>query len=86
MIERIAKEMLRTGVRFDSVRKICVASIFCTDEFARLLTSVFKLSSFKNFYGASEVCGAICAGPNNTISYDSLGYPAPLSEMKVIIW
>lgn len=83
VLEGVAKEILRRGVTLDSIKEVIVLSAHLTKQAAQLITSAFKLTSFKNVYGSSEAAAAICVAVRGLTAYKTLGFPAPNTQLKV---
>lgn len=78
-------EMRRTGVRLNSVRKINVGGTASSETLAKAVTTLFgDLRSLRNSYVQSESCCLICFAPHDEINLRSVGFPAPMTQLKFI--
>ncbi|KAK8759089.1 hypothetical protein V5799_003281 [Amblyomma americanum] len=84
-LRQIVGEMLRRGVRLDSVRKINVGGSVVSPSLAEAVCRAFgDLRCLRNLYALTESCGIVCSPPTDEISAGYLGYPAPMVEIKII--
>ncbi|XP_077521117.1 luciferin 4-monooxygenase-like isoform X2 [Amblyomma americanum] len=78
-------DMLRTGTKLPSVKKINVGGTVLTRAFAERIMAAFDdLRSLRNHYGMSESCGVLCSPPNGDMASGSVGFPAPMAELKFL--
>uniref|UniRef100_A0A023GNQ6 Putative acyl-coa synthetase n=1 Tax=Amblyomma triste TaxID=251400 RepID=A0A023GNQ6_AMBTT len=78
-------DMLRTGTKLPSVKKVNVGGTVLTRAFAEKIMAAFDgLRSLRNHYGMSESCGVICSPPNGDMASGNVGFPAPMVELKFI--
>ncbi|KAH9382464.1 hypothetical protein HPB48_023061 [Haemaphysalis longicornis] len=77
-------DMMRTGTRLPSVKKINVAGTVLTPAFAETIRAAFEgLCSMRNHYSMSESCGVLCSPPYGELTPRGVGFPAPMVELKV---
>ncbi|XP_077540863.1 luciferin 4-monooxygenase-like [Haemaphysalis longicornis] len=78
-------DMIRTGTKLPSVKKIGMGGTVLTQEFAKQITAAFDgLVSMRNNYSLSESCGVICSTPYGELAPKSVGFPAPMVELKFL--
>lgn len=76
--------MEKTGIRLPSVRKVVVGGSTLSPAAAERALKVFDVSSFVNMYALSESCGVLCSPPPGQIAYDTIGYPGPGVQAKIV--
>ncbi|XP_049527157.1 probable 4-coumarate--CoA ligase 2 [Dermacentor silvarum] len=78
-------DMMRTGTKLPSVKKINMGGTVLTQTFANKVLEVFDgVRSLRNHYATSESCGLLCSPPSGEISSGNVGFPAPMVELKFI--
>ncbi|XP_077545339.1 luciferin 4-monooxygenase-like [Haemaphysalis longicornis] len=78
-------DMMRTGTRLPSVKKINVAGTVLTPAFAETIRAAFEgLCSMRNHYSMSESCGVLCSPPYGELTPRGVGFPAPMVELKFL--
>lgn len=83
-LQQIAKQMIRTGTRLPSVKNIKMGGTPMTQALVDGVLSAFScLECLRNVYGMAESCGVVCCPAVNDVGNTSLGYPAPMTEIKV---
>ncbi|XP_064488859.1 uncharacterized protein LOC135400849 isoform X2 [Ornithodoros turicata] len=80
----LTRTMEETAMRTPTVKKICTGGGPVQSDLAAKVMEIFKLQKFKNLYGLTESCGLVCGTLNEDISYQSMGYPAPGVEIKIV--
>lgn len=84
VLQQLVKELQRTSVRLDSVTKVEANGVLLSKQAAREILSAFNLKGLRNPYGATEGCGMICTQFKNRIACDTIGFPAPRTQIKVV--
>lgn len=83
----MVNQLLSTGTRLDTVRKISVVGGVLAEKVARSTLSAFpSLVSFMNNYGMTESNGCVCMPPKDSICYANVGFPAPMVQIKVRVF
>lgn len=78
-------DMIRTGTRLPSVKKITVSGTVLTQEFIEQILTAFEgLRSLRNNYSLSESCGVVCSPPFGNLKPKGVGFPAPMVELKFL--
>uniref|UniRef100_A0A131YMK1 Acyl coa synthetase n=1 Tax=Rhipicephalus appendiculatus TaxID=34631 RepID=A0A131YMK1_RHIAP len=77
--------ILRTGTKLSSITTINVGGSALTETFANKILATFDgLHSLQNHYGMSESCGVLCSTAKDKIFSGSVGFAAPMVELKFI--
>ncbi|CAN7989561.1 unnamed protein product, partial [Ixodes hexagonus] len=84
ILRQLVKKLERTGARLENVTKAEALGAPLPKPVAREILSAFTLKSFRNPYGATEGGGVICTALNNSIAYDTIGFPAPMTQIKIV--
>lgn len=78
-------DMMRTGTKLPSVKKITVAGSVLTEAFAEQIVVAFEgLRSMRNVYALSESCGVVCTSPHGELKPKGVGFPGPMVELKFL--
>lgn len=83
-LQTICTDMMETGERFDSVKKILFTGGPMTPNLADMVKSQFSLSDFRNLYGFSESLNPVTLTPPHDICMTDVGFVAPNMQIKVI--
>ncbi|KAM7308959.1 4-coumarate--CoA ligase 1-like [Ixodes scapularis] len=84
VLQQLVKELQRTSARLDSVTKVEACGVLLSKQAAREILSAFNLKGLRNPYGATEGAGMICTPFKNRIAVDTVGFPAPRTQIKVV--
>ncbi|KAM7304153.1 4-coumarate--CoA ligase 1-like [Ixodes scapularis] len=84
VLQQLVKELERTSARLDSVTKVEAYGVLLSKQVAREILSAFNLKGFRNPYGATEGGGMICTTLKNRIACDTIGFPVPMTQIKVV--
>ncbi|KAL3211379.1 hypothetical protein MRX96_008472 [Rhipicephalus microplus] len=77
--------MVRTGTKLSSITTINMGGCVLTDTFAKRIVATFDgVRSLRNHYGMSESCGVLCSTINDAMVSGSVGFAAPMVELKFI--
>nr|XP_037274967.1 4-coumarate--CoA ligase 1-like [Rhipicephalus microplus] len=77
--------MVRTGTKLSSITTINMGGCVLTDTFAKRIVATFDgVRSLRNHYGMSESCGVLCSTINDGLVSGSVGFAAPMVELKFI--
>lgn len=77
-------EFEKAGATVSSVKKLAVCGGPLSKFLVRKLLKVFQLDTLLNVYALSETCGAACIPPIGEIATDNVGFPAPMTEIKIV--
>ncbi|XP_077539494.1 putative 4-coumarate--CoA ligase 2 [Haemaphysalis longicornis] len=81
----LINEMLRSNLRLEKVRKLCVSGSTVPEVITRHARDVFpNLRSFRNFFGSTECVGVITTPGQDEICFTDLGVPTPNLELKIL--
>lgn len=84
-LKLLATEMHQTGNRLHGVRRVGVAGNVFTEAVRRTVQSAFSdLECLTNAYAMTESMGVICVPPIHDAPGTDVGFPAPLSQIKVV--
>lgn len=84
-LERLLREMLVKDVRPPTLKTLNVGFTRMTKELAGKALAVFgDLKHLKNIYRLSESCGPVCCTTEDDAETMCLGFPAPMTAVKVI--
>ncbi|KAM7308957.1 4-coumarate--CoA ligase 1-like [Ixodes scapularis] len=84
VLQQLIKELQRTSARLDSVTKVEACGVLLSKQATREILSAFNLKELRNPYGATEGCGIICTTLKNRIACDTIGFPVPMTQIKVV--
>ncbi|CAN8018719.1 unnamed protein product, partial [Ixodes persulcatus] len=84
VLQQLVKELQRTSTRLDSVTKVEAYGVLLSKQATREILSAFNLKELRNPYGATEGCGIICTTLKNRIACDTIGFPVPMTQIKVV--
>ncbi|XP_077539593.1 luciferin 4-monooxygenase-like isoform X2 [Haemaphysalis longicornis] len=78
-------DMIRTGTKLPSVKKITVSGTVLTQEFTEQILTAFEgIRSLRNNYSLSESCGVVCSPPFGDLKPKGVGFPASMVELKFL--
>ncbi|XP_075538603.1 uncharacterized protein LOC142573002 [Dermacentor variabilis] len=80
----LASAVAATGTRLPSLRKVVSLGATLPKSTAAFVISTLKPREFRNVYGLSEAGGDVCCPPAGQLCFDSIGFPVPSTQVKVI--
>ncbi|XP_049524472.1 uncharacterized protein LOC119454469 [Dermacentor silvarum] len=80
----VASALAATGTRVPSLKKVVSLGASLPKSTAVLVVSALKPVEFKNIYGLSEASGDVCCPPAGQLCFDSVGFPVPDTQVKII--
>lgn len=85
-LQQIVNQMLRSGTRFPSVKKITMGGATMTQTLVDGTLSAFRgLRCLRSLYAMAESCGIVCCPAVDDIGNTTLGFPTPMTEIKVYL-
>ncbi|KAH7949159.1 hypothetical protein HPB49_005666 [Dermacentor silvarum] len=84
VLNLLASAVAATATRLPSLRTVVSLGASLPKSTAELVISAFKPAEFSNSYGLSEASGDVCFSPAGQLYFDSVGFPVPDTQVKII--